>query len=218
MSDPKHRLSDFFYDKYVKEATRIIEAHNRDIAPYAKTQGLFCKAGCAACCATPFFNKQAEIDAITGWVIEHPEVLDGFLARLPARLAAIREHAELYEQCKDPGPSGGEKAVEFLRLGIPCAFLDPETSLCTIYAVRPLVCAAFVSIVPARFCATDPKSTMSRRMAEIYQASQAELDKLQKKYKVKGGPQLDISMGVAARLQDLGLIRMEADDRVTRLD
>ena len=150
--------------------------------------------------------------------MDHPDVLDAFINMLPIRLNALKEHQDLFEQCKEPGAQSSERALELTKRGIPaCAFLDPVSSLCLIYQVRSLVCAAYVSIVPARFCASEPKSNMSRQMSGIFHAAQNELNKLQKKHKIKAAKQIDLSLCVANRLQELGVIRLKDDGSVTRL-
>lgn len=80
--------------------------------------------GCAACCRSDVVAHPAEVAELL------PHVTDAAWARVDAR--ADMDGSEL--------------------LASPCALLDPETRLCTVYAHRPGLCRVYAVTGPPEDC------------------------------------------------------------------
>lgn len=95
------------------------------------THDLACKAGCGSCCAAHVGVEVAEAFAIMRH-LQQSHTPDDFAA-LMAQVAEIA--AEVGDL--DPGTRWVKQVF--------CAFLDPDSQSCTIYAVRPLACRGYNS-------------------------------------------------------------------------
>jgi Fe-S-cluster containining protein len=132
----------------------------------AGKQSPFCQKGCAYCCCHTFFTTRAEIDVIMFYLLKHSNVLQKFLENYARREELVEPFAELLQRCNIRGAEGSAANTEFYAHKIPCAFLENDE--CLIYPVRPLSCAAFVSIIPPRICAIEPKAQMSGPMQQLH--------------------------------------------------
>ena len=114
-----------------------------------------CRKGCGACCRQVVPVSQPEARRLGALVDGLPEPRR---SAVRARFVAARERidaAGVRERLLWPAQlSDAERqtlAIDYLRLGIACPFLEDES--CSIYADRPLVCREYLVTTPAEHCA-----------------------------------------------------------------
>ncbi|MCM2264195.1 MAG: YkgJ family cysteine cluster protein [Desulfuromonadales bacterium] len=198
------QFDDFLYQRYLTRAKQLLAEFNRKMSVLGTRESPFCKEGCAHCCNHIFFVSSAEIDIIAAQLLQDEMLLARFIERAAQRERQLMNHAELLNACEDPGEAGSLAAQNFMRLKIPCALLDNDR--CQIYEIRPMTCASFVSIVPPRICASDPKGSMSAAMNQLLAETRQALRKLSKSIGGAHSDRLDISRQVLKRLAEIGRI------------
>ena len=125
-----------------------------------------CKEGCSFCCSLYIEANLQECESIVYYLYQHDSILSGYLDRYPAWREKIRQNGDLHKQCghywdRDFEGLKKQEALEVLdgfkeeneryRLqNLPCPFL--VNNLCSIYEVRPYVCAVYVSTSPPQWC------------------------------------------------------------------
>lgn len=125
-----------------------------------------CYKGCSFCCLLYIEASLQECELIVHYLYQHDDILSGFLARYPSWREEIRKNGDLYKQCgrfwnRDTEDLKKEEALEVLNeakeeneryqlQNLPCPFL--VDNLCSIYIVRPYVCAAYVATSSPQWC------------------------------------------------------------------
>jgi Fe-S-cluster containining protein len=143
---------------------QVAENFRQDAAGLKKE--ISCGKGCAACCHLFIAASLQECEAIVHYLYQHEETLKGFLvsfdswqARLTRAGRSFHRINSLYRKTIVGHESEAERAAfnaasdEFAALAIPCPFLLDKA--CSIYEVRPYVCAGVVSLSPPAWCAPD---------------------------------------------------------------
>ena len=128
-----------------------------------------CSKGCWFCCSQYVGASLQECDAIVYWLHQHDDVREAFLTRYPVWRKHLRNHEDVFSQVNQAGSimmsppydtSAREvfmqKAEAYGQLNILCPFLDNGT--CSIYPVRPFVCASQVVISPPEHCKSSSES------------------------------------------------------------
>ena len=122
-----------------------------------------CSKGCSYCCSQHIGVSLQDGDAIVYWLHLHQDIRDGFMDRYPAWRESLRRHEAVYQQVNEAvaasivnpnDPSTikelTQKAKSYQELNVLCPFLDQE--ICSIYPVRPFVCATYVVVSPPDQC------------------------------------------------------------------
>lgn len=134
----------------------------------ATDKRISCSKGCCFCCSQHIGASLQECDAIVYWLHLHQDIRAGFLARYSGWRSRIREHEPLFQRLNQAGSIAMsrphdlpvmekflQEAKDYGQLDVPCPFLD--NGICSIYPVRPLVCANHVVATPPDQC--KPSST-----------------------------------------------------------
>jgi Fe-S-cluster containining protein len=151
------------YAKAKKQGIADVEKQLREgAAETGKT--ITCRKGCGYCCQVYVFADLQECDAIVHYLYEHEEALQGFLERYPRwkerinslgrTLPRIEKAQEkvLYGTATDDDRRVFHEGLDtYAAMLNPCPFLKDVA--CTIYEVRPFVCAGVVSTQPPEYCA-----------------------------------------------------------------
>jgi Fe-S-cluster containining protein len=116
-----------------------------------------CGAGCVHCCAMFIEATIQECELIVYYLYTHDKTMADFLARYPAWREAIFLGGELYQRClgcwdRDARQEASTKFKQkvtaaqeaYYAQNLPCPFLSH--GLCSIYEVRPYVCAGHVAV------------------------------------------------------------------------
>lgn len=123
-----------------------------------KGQLVSCRAGCTFCCHQRVPITEFEAHRLRRLVDSLPE---------PRRSEVIARFQTTEERIKSAGANLeidtatlsmdeiAKRAANYLRLMIPCPFLENDT--CSIYDERPLKCREYLVVSPAQNCA-DPES------------------------------------------------------------
>lgn len=123
-----------------------------------------CAEGCSNCCAQAVFDVHAfEVERI------------GRMLRASGRaertLAALEERLERFDTVRRAHPRDPDEseddwiervAIEFWKLDLPCALLDPDGS-CSVHTVRPWSCRRYFSLSDPAWCRGDTAEDPRRR-------------------------------------------------------
>lgn len=115
---------------------------------------LSCKAGCSGCCHLMTLVSLPEGVAIAEYFLEDTQRRQ----LIPLLMRSFLEQVQAIPE----GPLVDVRQKYFEKK-VPCTFLDPESKLCTIYAVRPSACRYhFVVSDPALCQPEGGRPTVSR--------------------------------------------------------
>ncbi len=127
--------------------SQLVQIVDAAFADSARRSGkwLACRPGCTQCCMGVFSISQLDALRLQGGMAE-------LESRDPERAARVRERARAaMERLRPEFPGNAElgtvdeNAPEFddFANDEPCPALDPQTSLCDLYASRPMTCRVF---------------------------------------------------------------------------
>jgi uncharacterized protein len=150
------------YTAQKKENIIRLEAKARqEVAAQGKT--ISCAKGCSSCCTLFIEASLQECEAIVHYLYHHEDALQHFLLNYETwreRVAKIehsfRKMLELRGKVAATRASREEQqtfetaGAAYRRENLPCPFLKDD--VCTIYGVRPYVCAGHVAITPPAWC------------------------------------------------------------------
>jgi hypothetical protein len=166
LGDIGRRREAFFlsYAKFKQAGIEDIENElKRDVV--AQGQVITCSKGCARCCSVYVFATLQECECIVYCLYHHSDVMRHFLSsygvwrgevskfeRSYRLIEKLQEKVLLGRQITQEERSLFDTALtSFASRNIPCPFLLPDQS-CSIYEVRPFVCAGVVSTSPPDWC------------------------------------------------------------------
>jgi len=128
-----------------------------------KDERVTCHKGCSACCVLYIEASIQESEAITYYLYQKPDILSGFLDRYDFWRHRMRLLGNPFSRCEKILHAQREEEIngidrqtllDTLRLyhsqNIPCPFLCD--SICSIYDVRPYVCANHYVTTPSEWC------------------------------------------------------------------
>ncbi|MCL2149617.1 MAG: YkgJ family cysteine cluster protein [Dehalococcoidia bacterium] len=162
-----------------KEGLANVEAKLRQSAEeMGKT--ITCHKGCGHCCDIYVFANLQESENIVHYLYEHEETFQYYLRQYPrwkekiGRLGATMPNIDKMQEkvlfgiaTEDDRRAFNDGLTAYATLRNPCPFL--RDNACTIYEVRPYVCAGVVSINPPGHCIPDnPTSKENMLMKADY--------------------------------------------------
>jgi hypothetical protein len=125
-----------------------------------------CHQGCGTCCCAYVVASLQECEAIVYWLYHHDEALRGFLGAYKIwreKISGIQELFKKVYELQDRAvskPTTDEERLEllvalseFMKHNIQCPFL--AEGACSIYEVRPFLCAGVVATTPSEWCLSD---------------------------------------------------------------
>lgn len=131
----------------------ILLAIDKTMDKRVQETGTTCTKGCDACCSQPIYVTEPE-----GLLIAEELLHD--MPRLKEALPRLKAEA-LYGQQFGPIPGDdfcGMDRYAYWDGRHPCAFLDKEAHLCTIYPIRPVACRVWFVKSDPKLCNLDAKS------------------------------------------------------------
>jgi hypothetical protein len=142
----------------IAEVERMLR---EDVA--AASRAITCHKGCATCCSAYVTASLQECEGIVYWLYQHPDVMRSFLTAFQVwrqKIIGIQELFNRVYALQDRAvsrPTTEEERTEllialsdFMKCGVLCPFL--KDGACSIYQVRPFVCAGVVSTTPSEWC------------------------------------------------------------------
>jgi Fe-S-cluster containining protein len=135
-----------------------------------------CRRGCCACCSLYTEANIQECEVIAYYLYQNKNALSTFLDNYPHWREKIRENGDLFRPCGElwnktltpiTAPffhsSHKEATNKYANQVISCPFL--YNTICSIYEVRPYLCAGFVVTDPKEWCnPLHPKYKLSGRL------------------------------------------------------
>jgi Fe-S-cluster containining protein len=127
----------------------------------AQGETISCKKGCAKCCSLYVTATLQEAECITYYLYQHESVLQHFITayRDWKRRLGLFDHKRVDQAlARNLAGNLGAKEQERLSLDVSdysrrnvrCPFLIDN--VCSIYEVRPFVCAGVVAVTPTEMC------------------------------------------------------------------
>jgi len=127
-----------------------------------RKKSISCRKGCSFCCSQHICTTLQECEAIVYWLYQHDNARNHFLSRYSGWRNKVSGNA-VFEQLSraasdfmsnplGPGVKDAFMKVsdEYRQMDIPCPFL--EDGACSVYPVRPFVCASCVALSPSDEC------------------------------------------------------------------
>ena len=147
-----------YADSKRKMITEVENELSREVA--ASGNKITCSKGCGECCTAFIAASLQECEAIVYYLYHHEETLRHFLdeykvwkagidkiENLFRRVCAMQESIMSAPYTESQISSFAEESERFMEQRIHCPFL--MDGACSIYPVRPYVCAGVVSTLPA---------------------------------------------------------------------
>jgi Fe-S-cluster containining protein len=172
------RRRESFCLDFIKQKARIIRDLSQEISIQTTASGqiITCRRGCSACCSLYVEASLKECEAIVYYLYTNDNLLDSFLKQYREWQEKVNLYLDLLKKCRallaglrdDTGTNQEPKAVfdaltSYRMKDIRCPFLC--SGECSIYEVRPFVCAAYHVASPAVCC-----SPSSGRAPEVVKA------------------------------------------------
>jgi len=142
-----------------------------------------CAKGCSQCCRLFVSASLQECEVIVYYLYAHQDTLSHFLRSFDVWRNRITNIKRCFESINDlyqtitAGKAASDDRLRFeeecgayAKANIPCPFLKSDA--CSIYEVRPYVCAGVVSVSPAEWCA----ASHPRRKEALYLKTSLETD------------------------------------------
>ncbi len=147
---------------------KIEEKLREELADTGET--VTCGPGCAYCCSHYVQASFMESEAIVSYLYSHEKEFQYFLKAYNHWRERVSQIEPVFQRLNDfggkiaAGQSTEEERAQFKKdtraykdMMIPCPFLD--SGKCSIYGVRPYVCAGYFSVSPPDWCeANHPKN------------------------------------------------------------
>ena len=129
----------------------------------AAGEAITCQKGCSFCCLMYVEATIQECEAIVYYLYHNESSLSTFLQKYPRWREEIKRNGDLFKRCgrfwnkeltadniKETMQALHEEETHYLMQNIPCPFLHNQ--ICSIYAVRPYMCAAHHVTSPPDWC------------------------------------------------------------------
>jgi Fe-S-cluster containining protein len=131
---------------------------------HADKKKISCKKGCHHCCYQFIGGTIQEFDTIVNYLYKNESILKSFLINYPKWREKIREHQDLFDSMNKAATEYSSSIAtdvnskerflqlgrEYQKIGAACPFLSEGA--CSIYPVRPTVCASVVSTSDPEYC------------------------------------------------------------------
>jgi len=154
-----------FSISYTDNKKKILERISREVADQTEQGKRFtCRKGCSYCCGLYIEASLNECEAIVYYLYNHMDAFFIFLEQYPAWRRETGRYGDLllagmeawakFRKEKDNLEANrielAESMMDYQSLNVSCPFL--HNNICTIYEVRPYVCATHHVTTPAEWC------------------------------------------------------------------
>ena len=159
------RKREAFCVSYTKKKTELLRLVGKKLASAEVETGqrVTCAKGCTICCSMYIEASIQECEAIVHYLYRHDAAMSSFLESYPGWRSALKEHGDIFKgrskywepQTTVEGAASlwrefTEEEDRYFAQGILCPFLSE--ALCSIYEVRPYVCASYAAVTPPDYC------------------------------------------------------------------
>ena len=174
--------------KFAARKQTVFDRINSDIRAKVIATGetVTCRKGCSECCVHYIEANIQECDAIAYHLYQNHDMANQFVIRYARWRASLQQlggafltcDSFLHGDCPD-GSVGGvqDDLVQVLGLyssqRLPCPFLD--AGACSIYDVRPYVCANHLVTTPSERCRPPPLDAPASVLPHVYMTEADEI-------------------------------------------
>lgn len=173
------RMREEFCKHYIRRKQVAFKAIEQKIMEQTTAVGetITCHKGCFFCCSQYVGASTKECEAIVYYLYQHENLFTDFIQAYPRWRANMRKNESLFKRIgelynklcagdtkKTIRPLIDEAGSHYLAQNILCPFLDD--GICSIYEVRPWVCASYFVVSPAELCR--PMSTKMPKNYEVH--------------------------------------------------
>jgi Fe-S-cluster containining protein len=165
------------YDEFKQFTIADMDKRLReDVA--SKGKKISCSAGCPHCCSLYVFATLEEAECIIYYLYQHEQALLNFLISYNEKWrcnAAIQRSLPMLIGLQGKSLKGDlspeeqklfdSQMTEYFKQNLPCPFLADGS--CTIYPVRPFVCAGVVATTPREWCACGNEHFSDARFSRL---------------------------------------------------
>ena len=122
-----------------------------------------CGRGCTPCCHVYVVASLQECEAIVYYLYRHAVALQHFVAAHQTwraevekirdtffEISRLQQKRMSHENSPQDDEAFNAELIKYSALNLPCPFL--KNGVCSIYGVRPYVCAGLVSTTPGEWC------------------------------------------------------------------
>jgi len=165
------RKREAFCAGYIERKTELLRLVRKKLASAELETGqrVTCAKGCTICCSMYIEASIQECEAIVHHLYHHDAAMATFLKSYPGWRAALKEQGDIFkgrskywepqttiEKAASLWREFTEEEDRYFAQGISCPFLSE--GLCSIYEVRPYVCASYAAVTPPDYCRSGSKS------------------------------------------------------------
>jgi Fe-S-cluster containining protein len=185
-------LRESFCIDFIRKKTEAFKEIYKNQKDIVGNEPITCRKGCSNCCTLCVGCSIQEGESIVYHLYQNKDKLDNFLKKYPIWRNRLKRHENLFNKelpnsAINTSIAGGLlfkiiddfAEYEYSCLGIPCPFLND--GVCSIYDVRPFVCAGLITTTPSEYC-----NPLSKKKAKAYQISNDFLLKDQATYSFYG--------------------------------
>jgi hypothetical protein len=186
LGDIGQKRRDFCIDFIKKKQSIIKQIQETQIEEIkAKWERITCHKGCSHCCHFYMHANIQECEAIVYYLYNNNEVLEAYLKNYEEWREKLSENGDIFKNCarlwyEKRVPGAGQKeedaynaeSARYRDQGLACPFLI--NAACSIYEVRPFLCAGTVSSSPSKRCAkssSNPPTIYRTQTPAIYDKS-----------------------------------------------
>lgn len=127
----------------------------------SESEATTCRKGCFHCCKVFIHASIQEAESIVYYLYQNEELFDYFIKTFPAWISKLKAANDLLSEQPNNTPANDKSNKEgyqrqtentstFAKQDIYCPFL--RDGACSIYDVRPFVCAGYFSTTPGEWC------------------------------------------------------------------
>ena len=169
--DISRKRRDFCIDFIKKKQGIIKEIQDSQLATVeANGHQITCHKGCAHCCHFYMHANIQECEAIVYYLYNNEDILEAYIKNYNEWRQKLSENGDIFKNCArlwyEKGLKGAgkneelaysEETARYRDQDIACPFL--VNGACSIYEVRPYLCAGTVSSSPSEWCSKSNTNT-----------------------------------------------------------
>jgi hypothetical protein len=158
------KRKDFCIDFIKKKKETISDIQAGQVQAAAKNgEKITCHDGCAYCCLFYMHASIQECEAIVYYLYNNEDAYEAYLKNYANWREKLRQNGDIFQKCaqlwyEKIAPGAGlkesqafnDESVRYRDQNLRCPFLNNGS--CSIYEVRPFLCAGTVATTPGEWC------------------------------------------------------------------
>ena len=159
------RRREEFCLRYIRHKRELLKKFSKQQQEQASARGqtISCHIGCSFCCNEFIWASLQECESIVYYLYHRQAALATFINAFPSWLSQVQKHMDIIDRIKQAKEKAfrsvlssksvevlGQEVQSYFKLQIACPFLSG--GICSIYEVRPWVCASVFAVTPSVWC------------------------------------------------------------------